>query len=602
MRAGFIGVDVFFVISGYLIIPRIISELSTDSFSFTDFYERRIRRLAPALLATTALTTLAALVILTPLELTNLAKEAIAAQLYASNIYYWRYLNYFNLQANNSYLLHTWSLGVEEQFYLTFPLMLWIMAKWRQTRLLTIIFAITVASFILNVATIGWKPEATFYLLPTRAWEFGAGAIAPQLTVFAARRRIPNGILALAGGLLLVLALVAYEPTIDFPGWFALIPVVGTVLLLAAGTDQKTLASRLIGGAVPRYVGKISYEVYLVHWPIKVFLPLLTIEVTQVDRVFGVALTLFLAALIYHLVEAPVRTRRVLGEKKYLVAAYTCATGCFVALLVVAVGTGGFPARLSAGASKLASAADDTEKRFRNCESKAANPCVIGSAEGHATWLIYGDSHADALAAAFAEHLASRGRSSYFAFRSACMPVRDVGDDGCRSFNREVETFVAAHPSVDTLVLVSTWSLVDGFVDDRHKFVKGKDAAASFVRSLERTLAVYENKRVIVWLPVPGARSSVPGTLARDAMLGRHTDLTVSRNEYLSRTQFLRSALKRHPRVIVIDPAERLCGTGTCQITSGGRPLYYDNAHPATSQTPIFEGIINKALGDDLFK
>ena len=246
LAGGFIGVDMFFVISGFLIVPAIRSRIVDRSFKFREFYAKRIRRLAPPLVATTVLALAAAVILLTPIELEAFAKEAIAAQLYFSNIYYWRFLNYFGLQADQSFLLHTWSLGVEEQFYLAFPLLIWAAAKLLPRRMSAVLAAVLIGSLALNLAAVSWKPEATFYLLPTRAWEFAAGALVPEIAAIADRRRVPRGWLAVAGLALLGCALFLYQPTIAFPGAFALLPVAATVALLMAGTDANGWWARLI--------------------------------------------------------------------------------------------------------------------------------------------------------------------------------------------------------------------------------------------------------------------------------------------------------------------------------------------------------------------
>ena len=596
LRAGFIGVDIFFVISGYLIVPPIVRGLKERTFSFQRFYERRIRRLAPALLATTTLTLVAALAILTPIELVSFAKETLAAQLYVSNIYYWRYLNYFGLLANQSFQLHTWSLGVEEQFYLVFPVGLWLAAKVLPRRLITIVAVVGAASFALNLLTVGWKPEATFYLLPTRAWEFAAGAMVPELIAFARRQRFPSLALVVPGAIILIIALAIYERTFEFPGWYATLPVTATVLLLAGGADQTSAYSRVMGSAVPRYIGRISYELYLVHWPVRIFLPLLVLDVTAPVRVVAMALCFIIAAAIYHLAEAPIRGRRILRTAVTLIPAYGIATLATVAALAAVVISEGLPARFNQQTLNFAAAGNDIDTQFRACEGKALSPCRIGAAQERPTWLIYGDSHADALGAAFNALLVKRREGAYFAFLSACLPVMDAGGSDCRTFNRDIERFLKAHPGVRKIALVSTWQLGDGFVGDGGRFVQGAAATASFDRSLERTIAALGDRQLIIWLPVPGARTTAPPTLARNAMWGRDWELRIPRTEYDRNTQFLRNHLNRHPEIAAIDPGSHLCARGWCEVTSGGRPLYYDNAHPAASQHAVFERFIEADL------
>lgn len=599
LRSGFVGVDIFFVISGYLIIPPIIERVQSRQFSFGEFYERRIRRLAPALLATTLLTFAAGLLLLTPFELIGLAKEAISSQLYVSNIYYWRYLNYFGVQANGAFLLHTWSLGVEEQFYLTFPFMLWASAKVAPRHLVYLLLLVGAASFLLDLVATGWKPEASFYLLPTRAWEFVAGAMVPYAACFTRRSRLASYAAIFAGLLLLGLTLALYKSTIPFPGWFALLPVASSFALLSAGADPRNIWSRLMSWPAIVYVGRISYELYLVHWPIKIFLPLVVQEVSVLARIVALALCFVLAAAIFHLVEAPVRRRRVFRSGTALARSYAAATAALVALFGISLATSGLPQRFSAQVNSIAAGASDQDARFRGCEGKGDAPCKIGRAGTQPAWLIYGDSHADALAGAFSSFLSSRQSGGYFAFQSACLPVIGAGDEPCREFNRKIERFIAAHPEVRHVVLVSTWRapIDTGYVDENGRLLRGAPAEAAFDRSLDKTISTVGRRAdVIIWLPVPGGRSSVPGTLARNLIWGRHWPLEFTRSEYDEQFAYLTRALARHSDLRFIDPARILCRTGSCQVADRGRSLYYDNAHPAASARPFFQQIIGNSL------
>lgn len=592
LEAGFIGVDIFFVISGFLIITNICKRLDAGTFGFRSFYAARIRRLAPALVATTVLTLIAGLIILTPGELIGLAKETAPAQLYVSNIFYWRTLNYFGLQADQSFLLHTWSLAVEEQFYLFFPVVLWL-AKRGRTALLIGILALSLA---LNLVMVCVKPEATFYLLPTRAWEFAAGAFVPVLATGLSRWRITANFASLAGLVILAFAFWLYDPTVTFPGWFAILPVTGTMFLLAAGDSGAAWYSRAISSTMPVYIGRISYALYLVHWPVRVFAPLLFLDYSIGVRLGALALCFLLAALIYHVVEHPIRSKRVLTVDRRLLRAYAAS---LIGLLTLVGGIAvlhGLPGRMSPAAQRWAAFSSDADGTFRACEGQVG-PCKIGSPDLKPTWLVFGDSHADALARPFSSFLVKQKQAAFLAFQAGCLPVTRTGDENCRSFNARVRSFLTDHPEIRTVVLISTWRqpLEDRYTDSAGRLVRGAAALASFQLSLSNDLRDLAGRRIVVWLPVPGARRSVPTSLARGQLLHRDWDLAFRRVDYDRRFGFLIAELAKHSAVTLIRPADVLCKEG-CAVVADGRPLYHDDAHPAASQSPLFERIIEHDL------
>lgn len=592
LEAGFIGVDIFFVISGFLIISNISKRLDAGTFHFQSFYTARIRRLAPAFVATTVLTLIVGLIILTSGELNGLMKETAAAQLYVSNIFYWRTLNYFGLQADQSFLLHTWSLAVEEQFYLVFPVALWAAAR-RRTPLLIGIFAISIA---LNVIMVRLKPEATFYLLPTRAWEFAAGAFVPALAGMLSRWRISANLSAVAGLALLAFAFWLYDPTIAFPGWFAVLPVVATMFLLAVGDNGGAWYSRAISSSVPVYIGRISYELYLVHWPVRVFAPLLFFNYSMPVRLGALALCFVLAALIYHVVEYPIRTKRVLAGHRSLLWAYAASVIGLLGIVGTLSALNGLPSRMSPLAQRWAAFSGDADGTYRGCEGQVG-PCKIGDAAAKPTWLVFGDSHADALGGPFSSFLSKKKEAAYFTFQSGCLPITGTGDGNCRDFNTRVRRFLSKHPEIAKVVLVSTWRqpLEERFTDVSGRSARGPAAIASFRQSLDNDLRNLEGHRVAIWLPVPGARRSVPTTLARGELLHRTWDLAFTRADYDRTFGFLTDALAKHPEVRLIRPADTLCRE-RCAVVVDGRPLYHDDAHPAASHRQLFEYIIARGL------
>jgi len=243
---GYVGVDVFFVISGYLITGIISKELNAGRFSLLEFYERRARRILPALLVTIAATMVAAAVIALPSQFASMGVSMVAAALFSSNIYFWKTSDYFADASEMLPLLHTWSLSVEEQFYIFFPVLLILIAKWRQNTRLRVLLGIMFASAIVSVYGVTHRPVAAFFLAPTRAWELLLGSLLAFGYVpvrFAQAWREP---LAIAGLMGIAVPVVLYTEQTGFPGLAALPPCIGTAILLQTGAGKGTMVSRLM--------------------------------------------------------------------------------------------------------------------------------------------------------------------------------------------------------------------------------------------------------------------------------------------------------------------------------------------------------------------
>ncbi len=320
LSGGYIGVDVFFVLSGYLITGLLVRELdSSGRIAISSFYARRARRILPASFVVLVVTLVASAVVLSPIHFASTSKDVAAAAIYVPNIRFALEQTDYWHPASISPVLHFWSLGVEEQFYLlwpTFLLLAWRFAG-RSTRGLAFwVCAATAASLVLGVLLTPARPTAAFYLLPTRAWELGVGA----MLVFADRRfrAMPASLSSLAAwlGLLMIgAATVLFDSSTPFPGVAALLPVVGTAMLVAAGASgrrawpQPFLASRPM-----QYAGRISYSLYLWHWPLLVLGAVFAAAVTPAVRVpIEVGLAVLLAAATYRWVEDPLRVGRLIG-------------------------------------------------------------------------------------------------------------------------------------------------------------------------------------------------------------------------------------------------------------------------------------------------
>ena len=612
-EAGFLGVDVFFVISGYLITGIVLRACRADTFRLGAFYANRVRRLAPALLATLALTLAAGALWLLPSDFEALVEQAVVTQFYVSNVYFWRTINYFGLQADGVFLLHTWSLAVEEQFYLLYPAALLLVMRLRGRWLWPLLWLATIASFALALGFVQSKPEATFYLLPTRAWELLAGALVFGLVERGVRLAAPlrEG-LGVAGLLLLAIAVFAHRPDYSVPGTFALLPVLGAAALIYSATEGTTFVARQLGRALPVYLGRLSYPLYLVHWPIEVFANDRFGEAYDLPvrwAMFG--LSLVLAAAIYHGVESPIRHARDKNDNRRLLAIYAATLIGTVALHAGSRATEGFPDRFSKEVLRFAAFAEDHTPSTTDCaydpgRTSASSLCVLGKGDAEPTWLIYGDSHAWAARAVFELWLEGRGERAYYVYRNTCLPLSNIdlfGTGGlCRRFNDDVLRFAEAHPTIANVLLVSTWrQAIEGIVTDSPFTLRSPAESEALFRSAlgETTRAHAEaGRRVRLWAPVPGARGHPPKQLARAAAKGRIdealADLAIPRAEYQSEYAFFFEAAREHEEWIagVYETADVVCDATTCGAMLGDAPAYYDGSHIARSPAPYWAAMM----------
>lgn len=304
-EGGFVGVDIFFVISGYLITSIILSELSENRFSFSNFYIRRIRRIVPALFFVTIICIPLSWTFMSPTQVDDFNKSLIAVALFMSNILFWRESGYFSIASEEKPLLHTWSLAVEEQFYLIFPLFAYILFRLRKDKML---YAFGfVALFSLVLCEFSWRnmPSANFYLLPTRLWEIMSGSFIAALLAKGGPKS--NNLLATLGGTMLGISLLFFHSGVPSPSVYTILPVAGTVLLLMFA-DKKTWVGKFLSQQIFIWIGLISYSAYLWHQPLFAFARVVLYERPSVILLLGLSLlSLTLATFSYHFVEKPFR-------------------------------------------------------------------------------------------------------------------------------------------------------------------------------------------------------------------------------------------------------------------------------------------------------
>jgi peptidoglycan/LPS O-acetylase OafA/YrhL len=609
IKAGFIGVDIFFVISGFLITTIIRNQLISNRFTLGGFYVNRIRRLVPALFFVLFLTMLAGTLILFPADLIELSRQALATQLYVANIYFWKTVNYFGLQIHEVFLLHMWSLAVEEQFYLIYPAFLMLLHRYSGRYFWVLISVSLIVSFALNIFFVGSKPEATFYLLPMRGWELLIGALVVFLTERRERGKATDQAIGLLGAFLVAAGTIFYRKDLTFPGFYALLPTVGAGCLILSGQNHKTLVSSVLSLFPIVYIGRISYSLYLVHWPINIFAERLIEDYSQQWRIIMFLLSFALASLSYHLVENPLRYRWLLRTTRELLSGYAIVLVTTTFAFAIISTTNGLPHRFPDGVVRLANYVNDRTPPLPHCEYRgqslgtAAEFCQIG-VTGQPSWLIYGDSHAWAAHAVFDEWLKRKGQTGLFFFASACLPLEEIhifGDrDNCFSFNQAITLLIQKHTSLKDVVLVSSWlEANEGRVSASADALSTKaESLKIFSEQFSRTVTNLRDlgRHVYIWEPVPGARENVPQALARAAWEKRKPDIEFDTAEYLNRTKFFFDVIEHNRDFISasFSSSGLLCQTGKCAVTNNNIPLYYDDNHMSKSTAPFWVQVLEK--------
>lgn len=596
LRGGFVGVDIFFVISGFLITGIIQREVGEGRFGYSDFYQRRIRRLFPALFLVLAATLLAGLFLLLPSDLVTLGRTTAATVFYGSNIDLWRHSGYFDGNAELNPLLHTWSLAVEEQFYIGLPILLLLVHRYARRRLGAIVVAVGLVSYALAIFAQSRRPSAVFFLAPFRAWELMAGAVLALGLVPILRQRWLRELLSVAGLGLLAYAILWIEPGPEFPGWIAALPVLGSAALLHAGTSGDTLVGRALSWRPMVYVGLISYSLYLWHWPLIVYAKYLNgLQPLGAWRWAILALAVGLSALSLRFVETPFRKRRLLREPRPLFRNAAIATAATAGIALVLAFGGGWRDRF--GPEIVALDRERTpEIPFLACMGRLADPvlgesCVVGAGNeaGPPSVLIWGDSHALAWLPAFDALLREQGLRGLFAGQSACAPLLDVRNPSnplCAGHNDQVRQLLLDDARLRLVVMVASWPSYS-WEGGKYRIEDAEGRKGNpvvFPDALRRTLRFLEAENRVAWLigPTPGAPSELPLRMAMARRAGDGQPAPIPTVRFEKRRQTFAQALAALPErlpLVFTDPSAWLCDAATCRYETAGLPLYRDRGH-----------------------
>ncbi|MEO9336056.1 acyltransferase family protein [Mesorhizobium sp. SB112] len=465
MPGGFAGVDVFFVISGYLITGILLRSIASDTFSISDFYARRIRRIFPALVLVLATGFLIGWFVLPPREFMQLGKHILAGAGFVSNLVFWSEAGYFDTDAIEKPLLHLWSLGIEEQFYIVWPLIIWFVNRKRLSVFWTII-GLSSCSFLFNLVLTSSAPVSAFYSPLSRAWELGMGGlvacVAAQGLQIEKRKATALSILGLS---MIVVTFFAIDSASNFPGWLAALPVLGTCLVIVAGMHAVP-NHVLLARRIPCALGLISYPLYLWHWMLISFAwivldrPPLIFEMLTV-----VGVSLVLAILTYALIERPIRRGvyiAALSRRALVITLSSSLTG----LAVIGGFTwanGGFATRYPEDVRALLTYDYDflTDARVDECwlDDKVApdafKETCFPTSSSKPKILLWGDSHAARLYPGFAEVYAKHYAIG-IAARDGCPPVVSVGYEICQKSNEHILARIAAEKP-EIVMLFGVW-------------------------------------------------------------------------------------------------------------------------------------------------
>ena len=621
LPGGFVGVDVFFVISGFLISRIIFAEIDAGSFSIARFYERRILRIVPALTLVMLVTAIGFAFILTPMDYKSLGQSMAATAAFLSNVYFLSKTGYFDPSSEIAPLLHTWSLAVEEQYYLLFPLVAVWMGRASAPRRLAVVLSGFVLSLALSIWWVRENPTLAFYLPFTRFWEILAGAVI-ALTPNPSLSRGRAEAYSLLGFVLLAGSLALYHEGMLFPGESALPPVIGAALILYGGQAERNRLSTLLSLRPLVFVGLISYSLYLWHWPIIVALRYaLMREPNGAETALALAAMFVCAVLSWRFVEQPFRHGRP-GTRGRLFLG-TAALGA-LAFLFAGLGqiTSGFPGRLPEPARAYAAAALDTNPRRPECDRiaperlRAGEACLIGDpGAAEADFLFMGDSFADASLPGMSEAARRAGRKGYALVHSGCFALAGVDqpDPECRRFVDAALAFRARHPELKQAILTARWT--SALLGNRFGQSKGAnwlitdeaspapslaENGAVFRRGLARLLEGLAPMEVSLIAFIPEQRYDVPRALMLHELYGHPGQTSLPQVLHEARQAPLRVALadvaRSHPFRLVDAGASICTPDAGCPMQRGDAVLYADDNHFSRSGALALSDIFAEAL------
>jgi peptidoglycan/LPS O-acetylase OafA/YrhL len=601
-RGGFVGVDVFFVISGYLITTIILAEKEQGTFSLVNFYERRARRILPALFLVMFVSLPFAWLWLMPSDMKDFSQSLVAASTFSSNIFFWRETGFWGVANEFKPLVHTWSLALEEQYYILFPLFLMLMWRFRKRWILSSFMVIAAISLIVAQWGAYNKPAGNFYLLPTRGWELAIGAGIAFYLLYRKQtirtllsHKSVDEALGLVGLLMIGYAVYVFDESVPFPSFYTLIPTIGAGLIILFSSPE-TLVGRLLGTKLLVGIGLISYSAYLWHQPLFVFARHRSLtEPSELLFAVLVLLSFPLAYLSWRFVERPFRIKGEVSRKAIFAFAVTGSVA-FIAIGLAGYMTDGFVGRSTKSGLTLQSIEDKWKVNYglsEKCEDSFTLSPYCRTSDGPEI-LVWGDS--------FAMHLvqgimASNPSAKIIQMtKSVCGPFFDVAPviaarypvswaRRCLEFTGKVREWLRANNTVKYVVLSSAFSQYMSN-DNALLFRSGELVDANLdlaSKEFEKTLSELETMGItpIVFSPPPANGVDLGRCLARADLMELSLDKCNFREDELTQNRldvysFLET-IKKDYRVVRLDYL--ICDSSLCKTHFGSTFIYRDSVH-----------------------
>ena len=621
---GFVGVDVFFVISGYLITSIIFAENKSGTFSLIKFYERRIRRILPALFFVMAVCIPFAWFWLLPTDMRGFSQSLVAVPLFASNFLFWHQSGYFETAAELKPLLHTWSLAVEEQYYVLFPLFIMLTMRLGKRWIVGILVVVALISLVFAQWGAYENPAATFFLLPSRGWELAIGAFIAlyleQRECFAVSNAVRQSA-SIAGLLLIFYAVFAFSKETPFPSLYALVPTIGTALVISFGTS-KTIVGAALGTKSLVRLGLISYSAYLWHQPMLVFARhRWGIELPPLLLLTLLVVTLLLAYLSWKYIEAPFRATHVINRAAIFRFAILGSI-VFIAFGLIGHDSNGFSSvRFSEEEAQKLSSFE--RSRLETCDFK---DCALEGV-GESDWLLIGDSNAYHFSVPLKELLMEKGRRLVNLSKAGCIPLlgfekkdQKIGfKSDCEEHYTNVRKFALSKNSPKNIVISAAWEIYvygDAYLErggvpkagGEQVYPKSagdlseKERVRSVLDGIESEILAYARagKNVVVIGPMPFLKTEIPSGRIRGDWESHYAySIFEKRNEALIRVF---AGMKTLKNVILFRPDDIICPQASqrvCVSAIDGMSLYGDRMHVSDSGArkvfePFFRSVVKQ--------